>query len=139
MLSELPKIYVKFLIFIILIISFAQLLNPFVVYMKLSSINEKVTDEVEWQGEISNDVTSYLSSLSTAYGVNPTVSWSGSFMPSSRGTNLIQLREPFSLELTQDVEIKFLDPSASNPLTITIPIKVKSSGKSEVFWRSGEM
>ena len=139
MLARSPEIYIKYLITVILILTFAQVFVPLTTYFKLSSINERIVDEVEWQGEINGNVTGFLSSLCVGYGVNPKVTWSGNFVPSSRGTNLIQLREPFTLELEQEIEIKFLDLSGNNPLTLKVPVKTKGSGKSEVFWRSGEM
>jgi hypothetical protein len=49
--------------------------------------------------------------------------------------NKIQLRQTFSVTLTANYRITILE-LGENPVMITLPIKVKVAGMSEVFWKT---
>ena len=50
------------------------------------------------------------------------------------GGRKIQLRQTFSVTLTTGYEITILE-LGENPIVITLPIKVKVAGMSEVYWK----
>ena len=128
----------KFAIIMALIISFTALPEPFMKKLSLNSMTTSIARAVETTGEINEDVEKLIEEYKAETGLNPSITWSGNFV--NVGSNRrIQIRQKFTLTLTDKVVIKIAEPSFTGPINIEIPIKKTVRGMSEVYWKPGQI
>ena len=128
----------KFALIMALIISFVALPGPFIKKLNLNSMATSITRAVETTGEINGDVEQMIEDYKSETGLNPTIKWEGDFI--NTGTSQkIQIRQRFSLTLTDIVIITIAEPSFTGPINIEIPISKTVKGMSEVYWKPGQI
>lgn len=111
-------------------------IEPFLVRQNMVQLSNEIIEEVEYNGIIDATTTSHIHSLISAYNLgkySPSWNFTGSIMPSGK----IQLRDEFEFEIKADVPLKFANLGPS--INITIPIKKKTQGRSQVYYRPSEL
>ncbi|WP_313559185.1 DUF4320 family protein [Ruminiclostridium cellobioparum] len=128
----------KFAIIMALILSFVVLPDPFIKKLNLNHMTTSIVRAVETTGEINDDVYQMIEEYKAETGLNPTIKWEGNFV--NVGTSQrIQIRQRFSLTLTDNVVITIAEPSFTGPINIVIPISKKVNGMCEVYWKPGQI
>ncbi len=136
--SEYVSEIFKFALIMALIISFVALPEPFMKKLNLNSMATSIARAVETTGEINTDIEQMIEDYKAETGLNPTIKWEGDFV-NVGSAQRIQIRERFSITLTDKVKIKIAEPSFSGPIEIEIPISKTVRGLSEVYWKPGQI
>lgn len=122
----------QFAIIMSLIFCFIALWKPFIYKQNLDYMAKTLVRAVEANGRIDGSITDLQNQLKSELGINPTITWSATYIS---GTNKIQIRQKFTLTVSDTVTIKLIEPSFSAPLSIKIPVNKKFIGISQVFWK----
>lgn len=122
----------QFAIIMSLIFCFIALWKPFIYKQNLDYMAKTLVRAVEANGRIDGSITDLQNQLKSELGINPTIAWSTTYIS---GTNKIQIRQKFTLFVSDAVTIKLIEPSFSAPLSIKIPVNKKFIGISQVFWK----
>lgn len=114
-----------------LIYCFVSIIPSFIVKQNLDYMTESLVRVVEITGSCGQEYKDELKRLKAETGLDPVVMLDGNFK-----NNKIQIREKFSLTLSDDVSIKIIDVLFAPPIEIKVPITKTSTGMSEVYWKS---
>lgn len=135
--------YVYVIISIVVILSViycgVALYQPLAIRDDVFHIASIIVNEIEETGEITPEIKDMINNLCNEMNISPTIYYEGNFIPSSRGTDIIQIREPFYVNVEIDVPIELIDPMFTNPVTVDITIKKRLKGVGQVYWRPSEM
>lgn len=119
----------------LLVFIFATLVSALIYimqYYNASYVCRRVVRSIEIAGQYDEAETmSIVSELTGTAMEDPDVQVEAEYLSGSK----IQLRETFSVTFVSSYKITILE-LGENPLVITLPIRVKVAGMSEVFWRS---
>lgn len=135
--------YVYVIIAIVVILSViycgVTLYRPLAIRDDVFHIASVIVDEIEETGEITSEIEDMVNDLCAEMSISPTIYYEGNFIPSSRGTDIIQIREPFYVNVEMDVPIELIDPMFTSAITVDITIKKRLKGVGQVYWRPSEM
>ena len=122
---------IKLAVIMSLILCFMAVVPLFTVKMKVDYMARSLTRTIELSGQRGSDYSAELSRLKSETTLSPTVNISGSFS----GDGKVQLRNPFSVTVTEQNTVKLVTPVFGPPITITVPISSTVSGRGEVYWK----
>lgn len=122
----------QFAVAMSLIFCFVALWKPFIYKQNMDYMAKTLVRAVEANGRIDGNITALANELKSEMGVNPTITWNATYIS---GTNKIQLRQKFTLTVHDTIDIKLIEPTFTSPLVISIPIKKKFIGISQVYWK----
>ncbi|WP_170138223.1 DUF4320 family protein [Anaerobacterium chartisolvens] len=125
----------KIAIIMALVMSFVALPAPFIKKQNLDHMAVSIARALETTGEINSDIVELIEEYEELTGLKPRIEWEGNFNASRR----LQIRERFSVTLTDTVAIKVMKPSFASPVSIEIPISSTAKGVSEVYWKPGQI
>lgn len=111
-------------------------IEPFLVRQNIVQLCNEVVEEVEYNGIIDSNTTNHIDSLISSYQLNkysPSYRFDGTIYPSGK----IQLREEFHFHFEVTVPLKFANIGPS--ISIRLPIKKSTSGRSQVYYRPSEL
>lgn len=135
--------YVYVIVAIVIILSVIYcgitLYKPLAVRDDIFHITSVIVHEIEEEGEITDEIEIMIQDLCTEMNISPTISFDGNFILSSRSTRIIQIREPFYVDVELVIPIELMDPMFSSPVTVDITIKKRLKGVGQVYWRPSEM
>lgn len=113
---------------------FVSLWQPFIYKQNVDYMAKTLVRAIEANGRIDASITDLERQLKREMGISPTVKYNAKYVP---GTNKIQIKEKFSVTVSDTVTVKLFEPSFGPPIGIEIPINKKFTGISQVFWKTG--
>ena len=124
----------KIVIALSLIMSFIYLPKPFIQYIKLTHMCETIVHSIESNGAVNEHVESLIKQLKDAYNIEPIINIEGSFKD-VHGERRIQLKNQFSVEISDTVKLVIYRPTFTNSIVINLPISKKMIGVGHVYWK----
>ncbi len=124
------EILIEFIIIMSLVMTLVAIWQPFIAKQNLDYMAKVLVRDVEANGEVSSSTYALEDDLKTELGINPTVTWST--------TGRIQLRDRFSVTVSDTVYVEVIRPTFTDPVTVEIPMSKTLTGVSQVLWRDGE-
>lgn len=112
-----------------LLMCFVAMTPIFTQKLKLDQMANVLARTIELTGESGTQYHADYANLQELTGLSPSISLTGNFFEGGK----IQLREPFSLTLTDTVEVILLNPSFGTPVVLHIPIRKTVNGRGEVY------
>jgi hypothetical protein len=120
------------MILMAVILSFLTIPEVFLKKQEVDYIARTVARRIEQDGRADGAVYALVADLADETGVDADVEWAGDF----RGLdNKLQIREKFTVSVRYTVTVRIIDPTFTNPLFLSIPIRKVVSGVSEVYWK----
>ncbi len=129
---------IKIAIYLSIIFTFIYIPAPFIQYIKLTHMGEAVLDHVQRNGAVTNGTASLVSQLSNKYNINPVIEYKGNFIEAN-GEKRIQLKEEFSIVLTDKVKVFTFLPNLSEKMTYYIDLRKEIVGVGHYYWRDNEL
>lgn len=124
------EIIFEFFIIMSLCLTLVSIWQPFIAKQNLDYMAKVLVRDVEANGEVSSSTYDLENELRAELHINPTVTWSK--------TGRIQLRDRFSVTLTDTVSVEIIRPTFTDPVSVDIPLSKTLTGVSQVLWRDGE-
>ncbi|MCG8540163.1 MAG: DUF4320 family protein [Clostridia bacterium] len=103
-----------------------QVFPVFIAKSQLNTFADEIIRQAEISGRIGSDVRNKIEDMKEQTGLNPSISWSASYVSGSK----IQLNGEINVILNQNLDIGFFS-FGSFPIELTS----KAKGRSEVYWK----
>lgn len=129
---------IKITIYLSIIFTFIFIPKPFIRYIQLTHMSEVIVDNVQRSGAVTESTNDLIDRLSNKYNMSPEVEFEGNFSEIN-GEKRIQLKEEFSITLTDKVKVFALLPNLSEKLTYYIDLKKEVVGIGHYYWRDDEI
>jgi len=111
-----------------LVIAFAVKVFPvFIAKNQLNNYANEIIRTAEISGRVGTEVNTKVEELKKQTGINPVISWKVNYI---RGTNKVQLNNEITVIVSSTVDIGFFSFGS-----FPIELKVKATGRSEVYWK----
>jgi len=139
--DEQGYVYVIVAIIILLSVIYCgiSLYEPLVTRDNVFHVASVIVNEIQSVGEIDTEIENMVDALCFEMNISPNIYYEGNFINSTRGTRLIQIGEPFYVNVELTMPITLMDPMFSNPITHDLVIKKRLKGVGQVYWRPSEM
>lgn len=121
---------IKIAIILALTIGFVFLAPIFTTKMTVDYITSSLVKTIELTGEQGAAYHAEVNRLRTETGLNPAITVTGNFSGIK-----INLREQFSVTVTETLEIPIIQPNLGSGLVIAVPVSKTLSGRGEVYWK----
>jgi Flp pilus assembly protein TadG len=113
----------------VMMLGLAMKLFPiFMMKSQLNTFAVELSRTAAITGQVGAEVTAREETLRRETGLNPVITWSAAYLPS---TSRVQLDDPITLELEQNQDLGLFGGFSSFPITL----RSKASSRSEVFWK----
>ena len=112
-----------------------SLLSIFTAYLNLNHMCRRVVRVVELEGQVSGNAYDVYR-LKEQTGLSPEMTIEN--VQYCDGSQKIQLRDTFTVTMTDSYAFTLFKPSFAPPVQINIPMKVSITGMSEKYWKLQE-
>ncbi len=113
----------------VMMLGLAMKLFPiFMMKSQLNTFAVELSRTAAITGQIGAEVTAREEALKRETGLDPVITWSAAYLPS---TSRVQLDELITLELEQNQDLGLFGGFSSYPITL----RSRASSRSEVFWK----
>lgn len=123
---------IKTLVVITLMLTVMSFLSIFTTYLNLNYVCRRVVRVVELEGEVSDRAYDVFYRLKQQTGLSPEMTVDEVDYCEDQK---IQLRDTFTITLTDSYSFTIFTPSFAPPVVIQIPMKVSITGMSEHYWK----
>ena len=130
--GEVDKLIVLLVLFMMLAV-FMAFVEPFIVRNKVVLLTKEVVEEMEFMGKIDKSFVEDSIKKYDLQGLNPQYKFTGAIAPSGK----VQLRDEFTFWIRVDVKLDLVKISPS--MSFTIPISKTQTGRSQVYYKPGEI
>jgi len=128
------ELIIQTLVVLTLLMTVVSFLSVFTTYLDLNNMCRRVVRVIELDGQVSDNAYAVLQRLEEQSGLNPEMTV-GDVQYFDEDTQRIQLRDTFTVTLTDSYAFTLFKPSFAPPVQILIPLKVSISGMSEKYWK----
>ena len=130
------ELIIKTLVVITLMATVMSFLSIFTAYLNLNHMCRRVVRVVELEGQVSNNAYDVFYRLKEQTGLSPEMTIED--VQYCDGSQKIQLRDTFTVTMTDSYGFTLFKPSFAPPVQINIPMKVSITGMSEKYWKLQE-
>jgi hypothetical protein len=130
------ELIIKTLVVITLMATVMSFLSIFTAYLNLNHMCRRVVRVVELEGQVSDNVYDVFYRLKEQTGLSPEMTIED--VQYCDGSQKIQLRDTFTVTMTDSYGFTLFKPSFAPPVQINIPMKVSITGMSEKYWKLQE-
>lgn len=130
------ELIIKTLVVITLMATVMSFLSIFTAYLNLNHMCRRVVRVVELEGQVSDNAYDVFYRLKEQTGLSPEMTIED--VEYCDGSQKIQLRDTFTVTMTDSYAFIFFKPSFTPPVQINIPMKVSITGMSEKYWKLTE-
>lgn len=123
---------IKTLVVITLMVTVLSFLSIFTTYLNLNHICRRVVRVVELEGQVSDNAYDVLYRLKQQTGLSPEMTVED---VNYHDGQKIQLRDTFTITMTDSHPFTIFIPSFAPPVKIMIPMRVSITGMSEKYWK----
>ncbi len=129
------ELIIKTLVVITLMATVMSFLSIFTAYLNLNHMC-RVVRVVELEGQVSDNAYAIFYRLKEQTGLSPEMTVED--VEYCGGSQKIQLRDTFTVTMTDSYAFTLFKPSFTPPVQINIPMKVSITGMSEKYWKLPE-
>ena len=130
------ELIIKTLVVITLMATVMSFLSIFTAYLNLNHMCRRVVRVVELEGQVSDKAYDVFYRLKEQTGLSPEMTIEN--VQYCNGSQKIQLRDTFTVTMTDSYAFTLFKPSFAPPVQINIPMKVSITGMSEKYWKLPE-
>jgi len=130
------ELIIKTLVVITLMATVMSFLSIFTAYLNLNHMCRRVVRVVELEGQVSDKAYDVFYRLKEQTGLSPEMTIED--VQYCDGSQKIQLRDTFTVTMTDSYGFTLFKPSFAPPVQINIPMKVSITGMSEKYWKLPE-
>ena len=130
------ELIIKTLVVITLMATVMSFLSIFTAYLNLNHMCRRVVRVVELEGQVSDKAYDVFYRLKEQTGLSPEMTIED--VQYCDGSQKIQLRDTFTVTMTDSYVFTLFKPSFAPPVQINIPMKVSITGMSEKYWKLPE-
>ncbi len=130
--GEVDKLVILLVLFMVLAV-FLAFVEPFIVRNKVVLASKEVVEEMEFIGRIDHSFVDNVIKKYNLQGLNPQYKFTGAISPSGK----VQLRDEFTFWIEVNVKLDLMNISPT--MSFTIPISKTQTGRSQVYYRPGEI
>jgi hypothetical protein len=106
----------------------------FTTQLALNMQAKSIAHVAEVTGRVGDEVEEEIGRLQTASGITvDSITWDTAWLDSTDQT--MQLRTPFTVMLTKQVEIPIINPALTGSGPVTVTLHASAGGISEVYYR----
>ena len=127
------ELIIKTLIVVVFLLTVINLYNVFIQYQNVNYLCKRMVRAIEIEGQVNGSIDALFNRLNGELGIDASYRVvQVSYFDASRR---IQLRDPFTVEVTAGFDFEILNPMFGPPVVIHIPLSADMSGISEVYWK----
>jgi hypothetical protein len=130
------ELIIKTLVVITLMATVMSFLSIFTAYLNLNHMCRRIVRVVELEGQVSDNAYDVFYRLKEQTGLSPEMTIED--VQYCDGSQKIQLRDTFTVTMTDSYAFTLFKPSFAPPVQINIPMKVSITGMSEKYWKLPE-
>jgi hypothetical protein len=130
------ELIIKTLVVITLMATVMSFLSIFTAYLNLNHMCRRVVRVVELEGQVSDNAYDVFYRLKEQTGLSPEMTIED--VEYCDGSQKIQLRDTFTVTMTDSYAFTLFKPSFTPPVQINIPMRVSITGMSEKYWKLPE-
>jgi hypothetical protein len=117
-----------------IVITFLFMFPIFTTQLTLNAQAKSIAHVAEVTGRVGDEVEAEIDRLQTASGITvDSITWDTAWLNSTDQT--MQLRTPFTVMLTKQVEIPIINPGLTGSEPVTVTLHASAGGISEVYYR----
>ena len=132
--SVFVELIVKFLLVAYVMLLAINLFDVVIKYQNVTYTAKSLAKLVELEGELTDSAQRKLIDLNESFGMDMKFKIDASYL--SPGSNKIQFRNPFTIEVSYEYRLPIIDPVvAKAPIEIPIRMSADVTGMSEVYWK----
>jgi len=132
--SQVVSLMIILPVILAITITFLFMFPVFTTQQTLNAEAKAIAHVAEVTGQVGDEVNAEIIRLQTASGITiDNIEWDTTWLDSTNKT--MQLRTPFTVTLTKNVEIPIINPGLTGSGTVTVTLHASAGGISEVYYK----